>query len=154
MNSPVTDRHKQAAEFLSKHADYRVQRRLVPVAHFHVADTKTSSRIGVVIDVETTGLDRDTDRIIELAVQRFRFDDRGRIVQVGLPRVWREDPGIPIDPKITKLTGLAVDDIAGQASANDSRQALGMLDGRAGLARTWVRGAGPRVPRCAMRMVL
>ncbi|WP_176592546.1 3'-5' exonuclease [Sphingobium sp. EM0848] len=115
MNVPVSDRHSQAADFLSMHPDYRVQRRLVPVTHFHEADPLASSRIGVAIDVETTGLDREADRIIELAVQRFRFDDRGRIIQVGMPRVWREDPGIPIDPKITKLTGLAAEDVAGQA---------------------------------------
>ena len=66
------------------------------------------------VDVETTGLDRETDRIIELAVQRFRFDARGRVIQVGVPRVWREDPGIALDPRITKLTGLTADDRAGQ----------------------------------------
>ena len=114
MNTSMPDRHSQAADFLSMHPDYRVQRRLVPVTHFHEADPLASSRIGVAIDVETTGLDRETDRIIELAIQRFRFDDRGRIIQVGMPRVWREDPGIPIDQKITKLTGLAADDVAGQ----------------------------------------
>jgi DNA polymerase-3 subunit epsilon len=114
MNTSMPDRHSQAADFLSMHPDYRVQRRLVSVTHFHEADPLASSRIGVAIDVETTGLDREADRIIELAIQRFRFDDRGRIVQVGLPRVWREDPGIPIDPKITKLTGLAAEDVAGQ----------------------------------------
>ncbi|TCU51416.1 DNA polymerase-3 subunit epsilon [Novosphingobium sp. PhB57] len=58
------------------------------------------------LDVETTGLDQENDRIIELAVQRFRFDDAGRIVQVGQPRVWREDPGTLLDPRIVKLTGL------------------------------------------------
>ena len=114
MSTIMPDRHSQAADFLSTHPDYRVQRRLVPVTHFHQADPSASSRIGVVIDVETTGLDREADRIIELAVQRFRFDDRGRIIQVGMPRVWREDPGIPIDPKITKLTGLSAEDVAGQ----------------------------------------
>ncbi|MFX4088082.1 3'-5' exonuclease [Sphingobium yanoikuyae] len=115
MSTIMPDRHSQAADFLSTHPDYRVQRRLVPVTHFHVADPLSSSRIGVAIDVETTGLDRETDQIIELAVQRFRFDDRGRIIQVGMPRVWREDPGIPIDPKITKLTGLAAEDLAGHS---------------------------------------
>jgi len=114
MNTSISDRHSQAADFLRMHPDYRVQRRLVPVTHFHDADPLVPSRIGVAVDVETTGLDREADRIIELAVQRFRFDDRGRIVQVGLPRVWREDSGMPIDPKITKLTGLAAEDVAGQ----------------------------------------
>ncbi|OAN55396.1 3'-5' exonuclease [Sphingobium sp. TCM1] len=110
----INDRHSQAAEILSAHPDFRVQRRLVPVTAFHEADPYAPSRVGVAIDVETTGLDRDADRIIELAVQRFRFDVRGRIIQVGVPRVWREDPAIPLDPKITKLTGLTDDDLAGQ----------------------------------------
>ncbi|WP_084191206.1 exonuclease domain-containing protein [Sphingobium indicum] len=86
----------------------------MPVTAFHDADPRTPSRIGVAVDVETTGLDRETDRIIELAVQRFRFDALGHVIQVGVPRVWREDPGIELDPRITKLTGLAADDLAGQ----------------------------------------
>jgi DNA polymerase III subunit epsilon len=101
-----------------------VQRRLVTVTHFHEAPL-ACSRIGVAIDVQSTGLDRETDRTIELAVQRFRFDDRGQIVQVGLPWVWREDHGIPIDPKITQFTGFAVDDVSGQAT--DEEMAVEIL---------------------------
>nr|WP_240511599.1 exonuclease domain-containing protein [Novosphingobium panipatense] len=59
----------------------------------HSAYSDLETRVGVAVDVETTGLDHDSDRIIELAVQRFRFDTKGRIVEVGQPRVWREDPG-------------------------------------------------------------
>lgn len=114
MNGVPGDRHAQAARLLGTHPDYRVQRRLTPVTHFHAANPESPTRIGVAIDVETTGLDRETDRIIELAIQRFRFDECGRIIQVGLPRVWREDPGMPIDPKITSLTGLTDADVAEQ----------------------------------------
>lgn len=114
MNDAASDRHAHAARLLGAHPDYRVQRRLGPVTHFHAASPEASSRIGVAIDVETTGLDRETDRIIELAIQRFRFDERGRIIQVGMPRVWREDPGMPIDPKITSLTGLTDADVVEQ----------------------------------------
>lgn len=113
--APLTDHHGSAAELLRGHPDYRVQRRLVPITQFHVAGPQEVSRTGVAIDVETTGLDRESDHIIELAIQRFRFDERGRIIQVGVPRVWREDPGVAIDPKITRLTGLAADDLAGQS---------------------------------------
>jgi DNA polymerase-3 subunit epsilon len=115
MNIPANDPHARAAQALGAHPDYRVLRRLQPVAWFHTVDSHAPSRVGVAVDVETTGLDRDTDQIIELAVQRFRFDARGRITQVGQPRVWREDPGISIDPKITKLTGLTAEDVSGQA---------------------------------------
>jgi DNA polymerase-3 subunit epsilon len=114
MNDAASDRHAHAARLLGAHPDYRVQRRLGPVTHFHAPSPEASSRIGVAIDVETTGLDRETDRIIELAIQRFRFDEHGRIIQVGMPRVWREDPGVPIDPKITSLTGLTDADVAEQ----------------------------------------
>ena len=114
MTSSADGRHARAVEALSSHPDYRVLRRLMPVTAFHDADPRAPSRIGVAVDVETTGLDRETDSIIELAVQRFRFDGLGRVIQVGVPRVWREDPGVPLDSRITKLTGLAADDLAGQ----------------------------------------
>ncbi|WP_325065448.1 exonuclease domain-containing protein [Sphingobium indicum] len=114
MTFSADGRHERAAEALNSHPDYRVLCRLMPVTAFHDADPRTPSRIGVAVDVETTGLDRETDRIIELAVQRFRFDALGHVIQVGVPRVWREDPGIELDPRITKLTGLAADDLAGQ----------------------------------------
>ena len=115
MNIPAADAHDEAAQALGAHPDYRVLRRLQTVGWFHRAESGAAGRVGVAIDVETTGLDRENDRVIELAVQRFRFDALGRIIQVGTPRVWREDPGVPIDAKITKLTGLSAEHVAGQA---------------------------------------
>lgn len=105
------------AAALAADPDHRVLRRLTPVRRFHVPVTPRADTlsVGAVVDVETTGLDRDRDRIIELAVQRFRYDAQGRIVEVGQPRVWREDPQVPLDPRITKLTGLTDADVAGQA---------------------------------------
>lgn len=106
------------AAALEADSDYLVLRRLVPVRRFHVPASPPAAgsvSVGAVVDVETTGLDREGDRIIEFAVQRFRYDGEGRIVEVGQPRVWREDPGMPIDPRITRLTGLTDADVAGQA---------------------------------------
>jgi DNA polymerase-3 subunit epsilon len=125
MSVMADDPHARAAQALRAHPDYRVLRRLQSVTRFHSADGDAASRVGVAVDVETTGLDRDTDKIIELAVQRFRFDGRGRIIQVGQPRVWREDPGMSIDPRITKLTGLTYEDVAGQGI--DEAAALDIL---------------------------
>src|SRR3546814_3002800 len=114
MTFSADGRHERAAEALNSHPDYRVLCRLMPVTAFHDADPRTPSRIGVAVDVDTTGLDRETVRIIELAVERFRFDALGHVIQVGVPRVWREDPVIEPDRRITTLTGHASDDIAGQ----------------------------------------
>jgi DNA polymerase-3 subunit epsilon len=87
---------------------------MVPADRLHPGPPQGKTRIGVAVDVETTGLDRETDKIIELAVQRFRFDELGRIVQIGTPRVWREDPQQALNPRITQLTGLTNDDLTGQ----------------------------------------
>ncbi|ANI79263.1 3'-5' exonuclease [Sphingobium sp. EP60837] len=108
------DEHAQAAEILAGHSDYRVLRRLVPLTKFHYGPPLGRCRVGVALDVETTGLNQDTDHIIELAVQRFRFDEAGRIIQVGTARVWREDPGIPLEPRITQLIGISGEDLAGK----------------------------------------
>lgn len=105
----------EAARALEAHPDFRVLRRLLPVNRLYAGPAHGKTRIGLALDVETTGLDRETDTIIELAVQRFRFDELGRIVQVGTPRLWREDPQQPLDPRITRLTGLSDEALAGQA---------------------------------------
>lgn len=70
--------------------------------------------IGIVIDLETTGLLHDADRIIELALRRFRYDRNGVITNIDIPYSWLEDPGKPIPPEITRLTGLTDNDVKGQ----------------------------------------
>ena len=107
--------------------DVRVLRRLKPVQSFHTpvdGTTRADCSIGIVVDVETTGLDREADKIIELAIQRFRYDSVGRIVEVGQPRAWREDPGRPLDAFTTKLTGLTDADVAGKCIDDDDAIAL------------------------------
>lgn len=106
---------ERAADYLEAGSEYRVLRKLRAVSRFHAPQPGAPSRIGVAVDVETTGLDHETDSIIELAVQRFRYDDAGHIVQVGQPRVWREDPGRELDPRLTRLTGLTDEALQGQA---------------------------------------
>jgi DNA polymerase-3 subunit epsilon len=112
---PSSSALEQAADFLDAHPDYRVLRRLRPVDWLYIGPTEGETRVAVAVDVETTGLDHEADRIIELAVQRFRFDALGRVTQIRKARLWREDPGIPIDPRITQLTGLTAHDVLGQS---------------------------------------
>jgi len=54
----------------------------------------------VVLDLETTGLDPTTDRIIEIAAIRFREGKESDIFESLV------NPGIPIPDFITKLTGI------------------------------------------------
>ena len=106
MNPHALSAHDEAARLLDAHPDYKVMRRLSPVTRFHDPDPALPTRVAVLVDCETTGLDHEGNKIIELALQRFRYDVHGRIVEVGAPRVWFEDPGSPLDPEITRITGI------------------------------------------------
>ncbi|MGY3355028.1 DNA polymerase III epsilon subunit-like protein [Bradyrhizobium sp. GM0.4] len=64
------------AEVLSQSTDYRVLRRLVPRA-MCPPDIGQETKVGILIDTETTGLDHARDEVIELGT-RPRRRRRGR----------------------------------------------------------------------------
>lgn len=68
-----------------------------------------------VVDLETEGLDPRRDRILEFAGTMVEVDAAGRIVKALEPASAFADPGRPIDPRITKITGITDDLVAGQA---------------------------------------
>lgn len=70
--------------------------------------------VGVAVDVETTGLDHRTGKVIEFAARRFRYDRDGIITDIDEAFQWREDPGEPLTPEITALTGLTDIDLVGE----------------------------------------
>jgi DNA polymerase-3 subunit epsilon len=94
--------------------DFRVLHRLtiddVPTSNAEGDDTS----IAAVVDVETTGLDPQSHKIIELALRRFRFDANGVITKIDRSYEWLEDPGAPLDKEIAALTGLTDADLSGQ----------------------------------------
>ena len=62
----------QLATRLDAEADYRVLRRVPDVSRY-ADDDGVSSRLGLIVDVETTGLEPDHHKIIELAILPFHF---------------------------------------------------------------------------------
>ncbi len=78
------------------------------------------------IDLETTGTNIVTDRIIEIAIIKVMPD--GSI----LPKVMRINPGIPIPPGATAIHGISDADIKGSPAfkevANELRQFLASCD--------------------------
>lgn len=106
------------ARVLARHPDFRVLRRMQPMDRQEAGVFRSGVLTGVCIDVETTGLDHGEDRIIELAMQRFRADADGRIVETGRPRAWLEDPGTEIGEDIIRLTGLNPADLKGRGIAD------------------------------------
>lgn len=117
---------ERVVEALESGGAYRVLRRVV-VEEGEVAgsDETLSTSVGAALDVETTGLAVETDRIIELSIRRFRFDPMGRITKLDRCYSWLEDPGQPLEPEIRRLTGLTDEQLAG--CVIDEARALGLL---------------------------
>ena len=74
-------------------------------------------RRALYVDCETTGFSVERDEVIEIAMLPLVYAvDDGRVVEVlhDEALVCRNDPGRPLDPAITALTGLTDDDLDGQ----------------------------------------
>jgi DNA polymerase-3 subunit epsilon len=135
---------------LGDNDDYKILRRLNLPASSLVEDD-AGAQVAIIIDCETTGLDVRHDRIIELAMRRFRFNEHGVITKIDQPYSWLEDPGIPLNPVISRLTGLTDADLAGRFI--DDRTAIALLNSaevciahNAGFDRKFLER---RLPECA-----
>ncbi|CAN7620077.1 3'-5' exonuclease [Phenylobacterium sp. LjRoot164] len=101
------------AKLLEASGDYRVLRRLAPRAQ-RTAPPDAATRMGLFVDVETTGLDPARDEIIELAMAPFVYDLNGEVLEVGEAFSALREPSSPVEPAITALTGITNDMVAGQ----------------------------------------
>jgi DNA polymerase-3 subunit epsilon len=68
-----------------------------------------------IIDLETTGTDPQSDRIVEIGILKVTPDSR------RCQRVLRLNPGIPIPPGATAVHGITDADVAGGLSVATAR---------------------------------
>jgi len=103
------------AQRLEADPDFRVLRRLVPIADFGPAPASPDVQRVLVLDTETTGLSHAADKIIELAMLLVQVD-----AATGLPfgpvELFEgfEDPGMPIPDVAKEVTGISDDMVRGQ----------------------------------------
>lgn len=113
MDQPDAVALEAAAALLEASQDYQVLRRLQPRASV-TGIPEQDTRLGLFVDVETTGLDPSKDEIIELAMVPFRYSIEGIIVDVGEPFDRLREPSTSIPPMIAALTGITDTMVAGQ----------------------------------------
>jgi DNA polymerase III epsilon subunit-like protein len=100
------------AETLGKSPDYRVLRRLVPRTEFTSCEGQ-ATKTGIMLDVETTGLDTARDEVIELAMVKFTYLPDDRIAQIAEVFSSFNEPQSPIPAEITDLTGITDEMVRG-----------------------------------------
>jgi len=93
------------AAALEAHPDYRVLRRLKYRDDFIDAGDQLT-KTGIVLDVETTGLDTASDEIIELGMVKFTYLPSGEIVRIVDTFNSLNEPSKSIPPEVTKLHGI------------------------------------------------
>lgn len=110
---------ERMAALLESSGDYRVIRRLRPPRQYARPPEGADVLLGIYVDVETTGLDAGTEAIIELGLVAFEFDREGNVYRIVRELSAFEDPGKPIPPHITALTGIRDEDVRGARLPDD-----------------------------------
>jgi DNA polymerase III subunit epsilon len=104
------------AERLEASGSYRVLR-AVPRPP-RLGELPPGARVGVFLDLETTGLTAGVDRIIEIGLVRFAYDERGVLGSLDELAAF-EDPGVPIPSEVSVLTGITDAMVAGRRIPDD-----------------------------------
>jgi len=73
-----------------------------------------STKTGILLDTETTGLDPRKDEVIELGMVKFDYLPDGRVVGVRDVFSSFNEPSVPIPTEVTALTGITHEMVAGQ----------------------------------------
>jgi DNA polymerase III subunit epsilon len=106
----------EEAEILARRLEatgnYKVLRRLVPPDPV-ATPAGYGDRFGIIIDLETTGLDASKHEILEVAMVKFRYSNGGQIT--GVTDIFQafNQPSAHIPAEIIELTGITDGMVAG-----------------------------------------
>lgn len=99
---------------LEESGEYRVLSRLETPNYYCLPDG-SETKLGVFLDLETTGLNYQKSEIIEIALVPFNYSSDGRIFEVLEPFNQLQQPkNGPIPDEITRITGITNEMVEGQ----------------------------------------
>ena len=103
----------------------RILHRVSALGDFPLTERVTGAvRCVAIVDAETTGTDVIHDEIIDIAVVVIEVDETGEIVGIASAGQTLRDPGMPIPPHISRLTGISDDDVRGKTIDLDRLERL------------------------------
>lgn len=114
-----------ALSLCARDPDIRILRRVSSLNDFPLTENITGAiRRVAVVDTETTGTDVIHDEIIDIAVVVIEVDEAGEIVGIASAGQALRDPGMPIPPSISRLTGITDNDVRGKTVDLDRLERL------------------------------
>lgn len=117
----------EAARLIEASPDFRLLRRVPAPGAWPLKAATTETRRGVFVDTETTGLDLDTDEVIELALLPFEYErESGRLVRVDTDAALDglRQPSLPIPPESSRVHGITDEMVQGQVIDPERIRAL------------------------------
>jgi DNA polymerase-3 subunit epsilon len=111
----------RVAGLVNNHPNYRVLCRLPTVDAPSTApspDEAATWKHGVILDLETTGLDTERAKVIEIGLKPFSYDPSGAVRWAGKALAFLEDPGEPLSEEVKQVTGLTDEVLAGKKIDN------------------------------------
>ena len=120
----MADEDEEIARALEATGNFRVLRRIRPTLSFREPPASERTFVGVVLDVETTGLDTANAEVIELGMIKFEYGRDGTVFRVIGTFSQLRQPSAPIPPEITRLTGISDADVQGRSIAVEDIEAF------------------------------
>ncbi|PHR93689.1 MAG: DNA polymerase III subunit epsilon [Robiginitomaculum sp.] len=106
---------EQYARILEQSDEYRILRKIHPRTLFQKNTEQADVRHGLVLDLETTGLNYAVDEVIEIALVPFTYGIGGVIFEVGQPYHSLQETRQAITPEITAITSITEEMTKGQS---------------------------------------